>query len=164
LAEEFIKACKEVFPNATLTHIGGGDEKDELYIEPRRKKRGRAPHFGASYPDSTVELKAGDTSVYVHFDTFATLASGMPNKGEERRFARLYRNVAAENTAHVRMPKLEIDEAIDKRALRDFAQELCEELKERMKGGRDPDLRKKNKIVEFFREKKTKKPPGKSPP
>jgi hypothetical protein len=32
-----------------------------------------------------------------------------------------------------------------------------------MKGGRDPVL-KKSKIVEFFREKKSKKPPRNSPP
>lgn len=104
----------------------------------------------------------GKDQILAHFDTFGTRASGASNKGEERRFAQLYRNEADHNTVHLRMPKLQPGEAIDKDALRDFAQELCEKIKEKIEAEKRVDFKGKEKLVEIFRAKKPKKEPDKT--
>jgi peptidoglycan hydrolase-like protein with peptidoglycan-binding domain len=154
LAEEFIKACKEVFPNAKIKHIGGGDVIEEFFVKPIRKQSGRSKTYGGSYPDSTVEMKIGEMELFGHFDTFVYYADGTPTTGEQKRFGRLYRNEAKRNSIHIRMPKLEIGEEIDKEALRDFVRELCREIERKIKDDPNWDFKKKRKVVEIFESKK----------
>lgn len=156
LADAIEDACKKVFDDAVFAR------KLEKYFPAEKPVPGSTRD--SSYVDAWMSITVRGVRIDIVSDTYTPKTDMMPDAGEERRFAKLQRNLTDHNRVIVRMPKpWALGLEINKESLSEFTKELCEQIKKMLDRGEFGPDKDKLRLDRLFKDLVKPRPKDKPP-